>query len=429
MPQTSLYKDHFRLHRLVGNTVIIGLLASLAAFMFFLHKLDIQLFLQSSAMTHGTLVCAATALVCFILLVLLTLGYIVYIGRVIGKHEQKKTQLIESLSQQHEKFRLIDERYKMIIDNSDIAIFEYDCKTKLYTSFENCEKLLQKSREQINADLAHTRYLDAIESDKALFEYFYHPEDVPHVTKFSKSCINTGRTAFDARLLKADGSSLWCHVYIAIIESREKQPYKILGLFMDIDKNKREAELFRFQADREPLTQFYNKAATAALISKRLNEDNGIRHSLLLLDIDHFKNVNDTMGHLAGDALISEIAKRLQLIFRSNDILGRVGGDEFVIFVSGLSNRTHLQKKVQEISEAFAGLTFSDYSGQKITVSIGVTTTTAVATTYEILFTQADKALYEAKETGRNTAVFYNDNMEFSKSYLSDTVVPTKQFC
>ena len=135
------------------------------------------------------------------------------------------------------------------------------------------------------------------------------------------------------------------------------------------------------------------------------------------------------MGHLAGDALISEIAKRLQLIFRSNDILGRVGGDEFVIFVSGLSNRTHLQKKVQEISEAFAGLTFSDYSGQKITVSIGVTTTTAVATTYEILFTQADKALYEAKETGRNTAVFYNDNMEFSKSYLSDTVVPTKQFC
>lgn len=128
-----------------------------------------------------------------------------------------------------------------------------------------------------------------------------------------------------------------------------------------------------------------------------------------MLDVDHFKEVNDTFGHTKGDEVLTQIANLLSKSFRGGDIVGRLGGDEFMVFSPSMKDYVHI---VQKCDELIKSLTLNITEGDKtvtVTASIGVAIFPMDADNYHDLYETADKALYYAKEHGRNCYYIYSD--------------------
>ncbi|MCU7833565.1 MAG: GGDEF domain-containing protein, partial [gamma proteobacterium symbiont of Lucinoma myriamae] len=124
--------------------------------------------------------------------------------------------------------------------------------------------------------------------------------------------------------------------------------------------------------------------------------------SLLVIDIDHFKHINDTYGHTKGDDILKELAQLITNAFRSEDLIIRYGGEEFVIIMADSSEKNALKK-----ADALRAKVENNYiKGIKITISVGVASTIKNSN-FKTLFNQADKALYHAKENGRNQIITY----------------------
>jgi diguanylate cyclase (GGDEF)-like protein len=174
---------------------------------------------------------------------------------------------------------------------------------------------------------------------------------------------------------------------------------------------RKNAELFRL-ATRDPMTGALNRRALyevfEPLLAQALAE--GTPLACVVLDIDHFKSVNDTHGHPVGDRVIQEVAKKLQLTARATDLVCRYGGEEFVVVVPGLGAAEAMEfgERVRERIEREAGLGVREVPGLRVTVSVGVHALGAEgAGSGHDLVDRADQALYAAKRGGRNRVCLY----------------------
>ncbi|WP_217126128.1 putative bifunctional diguanylate cyclase/phosphodiesterase [Hydrogenophilus thiooxidans] len=178
-----------------------------------------------------------------------------------------------------------------------------------------------------------------------------------------------------------------------------------LWLFEDITRERRSAEQLIYLAERDGLTGLYNRRRFAELLEEKLNEAMRNRHeaALLLFDIDEFKQLNDTFGHRAGDALLARIASELTTITRAHEIVARLGGDEFAVLIPLLQNHNEPQQLAERIIRTLARIPF-EFDGQRIgvTVSLGVALFPEHGTTPDDLVVAADIAMYQAKNAGRN---------------------------
>jgi diguanylate cyclase len=136
--------------------------------------------------------------------------------------------------------------------------------------------------------------------------------------------------------------------------------------------------------------------------------------SMMMIDVDHFKRLNDTHGHFAGDELLKQIAESLKRSTRTTDLIARLGGDEFAVVMPETSRENAL-KVAERIRQSIAGQAFSLYSAsEKVTISIGISTT-ELPIDITCFLNNADKALYQAKIT-RNTVVAYDEDFDHEKS-------------
>jgi len=138
-------------------------------------------------------------------------------------------------------------------------------------------------------------------------------------------------------------------------------------------------------------------------LSKRANQ----KFALLFLDLDHFKEVNDSYGHEIGDRLLKEVVSRVSSHIREEDIFARLGGDEFVIILTNIDSE-HFSKSVEKSLELFQQPWIIDSYTLDITTSIGVTIFPDDADTEKKLLNNADKAMYKSKEMGRNKIVYFS---------------------
>lgn len=164
---------------------------------------------------------------------------------------------------------------------------------------------------------------------------------------------------------------------------------------------------------KDGLTSLYNKVATQNLVTDFLSfdENKSSNHTLMMIDFDDFKNINDTMGHSFGDSVIVEMSNRLSRFFRREDIIGRVGGDEFVVFIKNTSDVNFLTKKATALCDDFFAPHCVDDKTYVVSISIGICQYPLYGTSYEQLFKNADTALYSAKHKGKNTFTFYDDSL------------------
>ena len=127
-------------------------------------------------------------------------------------------------------------------------------------------------------------------------------------------------------------------------------------------------------------------------------------HAFIILDIDHFKNINDSYGHQYGDEVLKSVAAVLKETFRSDDIKGRLGGDEMVVLMKYVSSKQLVTEKLKLIARRLSEI---EKDGKPLTVSIGVSFFREHGNNYQELYKTADIALYRVKERGRNGYTFY----------------------
>ena len=166
-------------------------------------------------------------------------------------------------------------------------------------------------------------------------------------------------------------------------------------------------EQLRFQATHDALTGLWNRGEILQMLRRELERSarSLTTTGILMLDIDHFKAINDTYGHLTGDAVLREVTQRISKAVRSYDSIGRYGGEEFVIVLPGCS-REQVDLGAERVRAAVdAGPVRVNESQIAVTVSIGAAVTTHGAISDEEILAAADAALYRAKEIGRNRTV------------------------
>ena len=158
------------------------------------------------------------------------------------------------------------------------------------------------------------------------------------------------------------------------------------------------------------MTGLYNKVTTEEEIRIALRDARpGSSGVLFMIDIDNFKDVNDSMGHLAGDSIIMEIARQLRRTFRQDDIIGRVGGDEFHVYMRDVSEIAGIRTRAQSLCSSIRNLFKNSNIDNAVSVSVGIAVTERPIA-YEDLFRQADVALYHAKGNGKNRYEFFGQS-------------------
>lgn len=233
-------------------------------------------------------------------------------------------------------------------------------------------------------------------------------EDIERFKKLSED-IREGRAEIDRELRLFDkrfGEYMWFSVKAQTIGNT------VMGLMLNVAKDKDNEQMLIKKAQRDSLTKAYNKATTRSLVSEYLRSDGEKNISaFMILDVDNFKSVNDSLGHLFGDSVLLDISQDLQDLTRASDVVGRVGGDEFVIFLRGIKNKKHIEEKAKEFCSIF-DLLYSGENDEKITGSVGIAISPDDGTAYDELFGKADLALYESKELGKNRYHFYEAKEE-----------------
>lgn len=202
----------------------------------------------------------------------------------------------------------------------------------------------------------------------------------------------------DYQTQRRDGSVIWVteRGHGSVDEDGQSV---LIGVVFDISARKRTQEELLLESKRDALTGILNRRAAEAEIDLWLQKAEK-SSALLLLDVDNFKQVNDSCGHLEGDRVLTDISRILTKIFRHNDIIARLGGDEFIVFVKDVNTLETVCKKAQDVCEQVS-------QSMAASVSIGVSMTREHGdSSFRELYHDADEALYRAKCGGRNTYRF-----------------------
>ena len=186
--------------------------------------------------------------------------------------------------------------------------------------------------------------------------------------------------------------------------------YFIVTVAINASKSRERGKVLEDKADMDLLTELTNKAATERLIAEYMQQNPNGRGVLFILDIDNFKKVNDTMGHAFGDTLLKTLGKEIKTEFRVTDIVGRTGGDEFMIFLKDIKDDLIVEREAHRVTHFFHDFKAGgDYVKYSATASIGAAVFPEDGAEFKDLYVSADQALYRAKKRGKNQLVFFNE--------------------
>ena len=204
----------------------------------------------------------------------------------------------------------------------------------------------------------------------------------------------------------------------------------LYSAFQDITSRKNREVLLQNQATRDPLTSLYNRRYFEDEVKKQIirAKNEKLPYSVLMLDADHFKNVNDTYGHKTGDKVLIELASKAEKALRDKDIVARYGGEEFIIFLPEI-NAVQAEKVADRLRQSISTIVVYSDDNQEVrfTVSVGVSSSD-ISDNVDMLVKTADEALYRAKHNGRNRVeVFTKEDLLSYEKQGSQIAKPEKQ--
>jgi diguanylate cyclase (GGDEF)-like protein len=309
------------------------------------------------------------------------------------------------------------ESWIAVIDDTGEIIYYFSEKPSHYlTDKENLYEVFAESagtsaeavRKEFFEETDGTRELDFGKDKRQIFYQSLGINDWYVVTGIPDTYMNTqlglrGQAVKRMTVLVLTGSILFA-LAIIIFNTADKYSSKV----------KREG-LTRL-AETDQLTGLYNKVTTEKKIKEFLAENPETQSLMFVLDIDNFKKINDTMGHAFGDEVLRTIGQRIRMEFRASDIIGRAGGDEFIILLKGLKDDEIILKEARKVERFFKEFKAGNYVKYSATASIGCAVFPRDAADFDGLYKAADQALYRAKQRGKNQLAFYKEIEDVGQS-------------
>lgn len=274
------------------------------------------------------------------------------------------------------------------------------------------------------AQSSQNRYSDML---VLMSRKYIYSEDI---AGFMQSCNRTNllrlfekgerETIVEYRRLLDTGEYVWVRAIINLAQDAASNDVNAFACAKNINDEKKNQIELQFLAERDALTGLFNRNTTAKLIDEHiLFGYSATGAALFMIDVDNFKQINDSLGHVFGDAVLCELADKLKEIFRSTDIVGRAGGDEYIAFLKDGATLDLVNKKAEEICKAFH-LTYQGSGVESFVISgsVGVSLFPLDGDKFIELYSKADVALYSAKGDGKNRYRVY-DGSRFS-AYTSE---------
>ncbi len=316
---------------------------------------------------------------------------------------------LSDISDKYEKEQAF-KKWRQTLDATppeEMSYFEFNLANDV---LEHGEGLLISSLPEV---IAHTftafvNYMsatDVFSQDQQLFKDFFNQDKL-----FEDYKNEEYLSMLEFRRINKEGEVLWTRASVQLTPDPFVGDIKCSILFEDIDKEKREELHLQAMSQEDPLTGLLNRTAFVAqfefLLSQGVTQG---QHALVILDIDGFKDINDTFGHGFGDKVLMGIACDVKAALRAYDLIGRLGGDEFVICLKDIPLTDVLKRKLVLISKTI----YHRYSSNvSISASIGVALAPQDGNDFETLYKNADRALYCAKKTGKNLYMLYDPKID-----------------
>ena len=292
------------------------------------------------------------------------------------------------------------EQFQIILAQTENIVFELDCKEDVITFSDTWERIFGYAPRTKN-------FITNLKSESHI-----HPEDLPaFLDQLNILKCGGGYQMLEARIEKSDGSYLWCRIRATAIYDSTNTLIKVVGIIINIDAEKKAAYALIERAEQDPLTKLLNNGTARHQAEEYLNAfPLGARCALIILDLDNFKQVNDQHGHMFGDTVLVNTANEIKKLFRTCDIIARIGGDEFLILMKDVYDHELVQNRCQLLVDSIRSLLSQEPFCCKSSCSVGIAFAPNHGITYNNLFQHADQALYDAKKLGKNRYAIYNEN-------------------
>ncbi len=239
--------------------------------------------------------------------------------------------------------------------------------------------------------------------------------------------MDTAQTlSFEEAVVRSDTSTRTIHTIKRAIPTVDgSAPRYLVGISQDVTERRSFEDRISYIALHDALTGLPNRKSFADHMAHRLEGHAIAPFALVYIDVDHFKHINDSMGHPAGDALLIEVARRLKRIVREGDLVARLGGDEFALVVATAGR--DLQAFAQDVMRAFETPVQLDGAEEHVACSVGLALAPTDGDDVNVLLRNADLALYAAKADGRSTFRFYEPAMRFNAERRHGLTVELRQ--
>ncbi len=300
-----------------------------------------------------------------------------------------------------EDFTELDQYFSVMQSLSDDILFHIDLVNQVFTNQDQTIVAMD---------------LSAYHNDFSAYfisQGVVHPEDVESYRSSVAALLKGDCTNYQARFEVAEGVYEWFDIRCEFILDSEGTPLEIFGRSRNIQYEK-DMEL---RATRDYLTKVYNRNTFEYKMNQTLAESpTGAYHALVFIDMDDFKSVNDNYGHQFGDFVLEKFAQRINNCIRETDFLGRIGGDEFVVYLKNVKTKEMALERANTMLDRLKKPIGNGTYSHKLGASIGIALVPDDGASYEELYRHADKAVYESKRQGKNIATVYTEDLENSST-------------
>ncbi|MFI3231020.1 MAG: diguanylate cyclase [bacterium] len=304
--------------------------------------------------------------------------------------------------------------FHKITEISDEIIFRLDLKTNIIQFISNS-----------SSKFGNNTFMENFPQSFLQLDLIYE-DDIPIFLDLVEDIKKGAHKYVEFRYKTDSGELEWYKPIYTFVKDSNELPILVIGKLVNINNQK----ILQEQAKKDLLTGFLNKVSTEVEINDLITTSNSNEHALFIIDLDNFKAINDNFGHHFGDFVLKEISSELRNCFRKDDILGRIGGDEFIIVMKNCGDlNIAMEKAGQVCNRLLKTYTSSEGESYSISGSIGIATYPKDGETFELLYKRADKALYNSKETGRNKFTIYDKDFT-NQSYknMGEGVVPEIEY-